>query len=210
MNVRQESYFRRFALWTVASLLFVAGLVSTFPTTAADRLIPFEEVKAIVKENLAKRPGYQAGDLLTKRDVQPILAQLARKGFNVEAGAVGFDPYLPDNHYMVGLFRTSKGTETMRQIAHLPHAFDHLERLGSFPEGQKILRQIILESKGIAPIETLCTPEGMHEVEVQFGSQPSCKNFALHSGRVFHEESFLSHLQTVHSLAENKLTRPGE
>jgi len=177
---------------------------------AVERILPFEEVKAAVKENLAKRQGYQPGDLITRRDVQPILAQLARKGFNADPSVIGFDPYLPDNHYMVGLLQTAKGTETLRQLKDHPGALDRLERLAHFPEGQKILRKVLLESKGTQGVELLLSAQGIRDLELEYGNEPTMKNFTVASGRVFDEATFVAHLETVHQLAEKGLKRPSE
>lgn len=177
---------------------------------AAGRILAFEEVKSVVKESLSKRQGYQPGDLITRRDVQPILAQLARKGFNADPSVIGFDPYLPDNHYLVGLLQTAKGAETLRQMKNMPGALDRLERLAHFPEGQKILRKVLLESKGTQGVERLLSPQGVRELELAYGNEPSMKNFDLVSGRVYDEASFFSHLESLHKLAELGLKRPSE
>ncbi|MGV3607264.1 MAG: hypothetical protein ACO1RA_12740 [Planctomycetaceae bacterium] len=177
---------------------------------AVERILPMEEIKATVKENLAKRQGYQPGDLITRRDVQPILAQLARKGFNADPSVIGFDPYLPDNHYMAGLLQTAKGTETLRQLKDRPGALDRLERLAHFPDGQKILRKVLLESKGIQGVEMLLSAQGIRDLELEYGNEPTMKNFTVASGRVFDEATFIAHLETVHQLAEKGLKRPSE
>lgn len=177
---------------------------------AAERVLSFEEVKATVKENLAKRQGYQPGDLITRKDVQPILAQLARKGFNADPSVIGFDPYLAENHYLVGLLRTAKGAETLRQLKNHPGALDRLERLAHFPDGQKILRKVLIESKGIQGVELLLSAQGIRDLELEYGNEPSMKNFDLKSGRVFDESSFLAHLENLHKLAELGLKRPSE
>lgn len=198
-----------FRLGTLLAMIFC--LFAAAPSlSAAEPTITSKEVKEIVHAQLKKKVGYKEGDLLTRADLQPILAKLAARGLPIEEAAIGFDPYLPNDHYLARLFQNAQAKEKMRKIGHIPGIYDRLERLASFPEGQAFIQKIVVESKDTKAAEWLCTSEGAREVEVDFGNNKSIRNFSIPSGRVFNEATFLTHVQTMQTLIEKDQKRPGE
>jgi hypothetical protein len=171
---------------------------------------PFSVVEAIVAKELAKKSGYQEGDLITRGDVAAVAPQLENLGFNVRAVSKGIEVLLPDDHPLAAAMRSPQGKSLAPQIKNLELALDRMDRLCHFPAGQDLIRKVFAAPNALAVIEELCLPESVKGLAAKYPDEPACQVLDLPSGRAFTQRQYLEHLRTIHMLAEQGLTRPGE
>lgn len=170
---------------------------------------PFAEVAAAAKDHFATLKDYKRGDLITQRDVDPLLKRLHGMGFDVRAKEEGVQVLLAEQDPLVRLLRTGKGKEFMRALSAYPQALDRMARLAKFAEGRALVTKLVgnHDLKGVAE---LCSFEGARRLEAAFFNQLCMRNFDVESGFAYTEEQYLSHLRTMHLLAEKNLSRPGD
>lgn len=171
---------------------------------------PFSVVEAIVAKELAKKSGYQEGDLITRGDVAAVQPQLEKLGFNVRAVSKGIEVLLPDDHLLAAAMRSPQGKSLAPQIKNFELALDRMDRLCHFPAGQDLVRQVFAAPNALAVIEELCLPESVKGLAAKYPDEPACQVLDLPSGRAFTQRQYLEHLRTIHMLAEQGLTRPAE
>lgn len=178
--------------------------------TRKPKVPPFSVVEAIVAKELAKKSGYQEGDLITRGDVAAVAPQLENLGFNVRAVSKGIEVLLPDDHLLAAAMRSAQGKTLAPQIKNFELALDRMDRLCHFPEGQDLVRKVFAAPNALAVIEELCLPESVKGLAAKYPDEPACQVLDLPSGRAFTQRQYLEHLRTIHMLAEQGLTRPGE
>jgi len=203
----------------------IAALLGFIPRTAAEQGVgdggkqaearkpkvpPFTVVEGIVAKELAKKPGYQAGDLITRGDVAAVAPQLEKLGFNVRSVSKNLEVLLPDDHILAAAMRSPQGKTLAPQIKNLELALDRMERLCQFAEGQDLVRKLFAAPNALAVIEELCLPETAKGLAAKYPNEPACQAFDFVSGRAFTERQYLEHLRNIHLLAERGLSRPGE
>lgn len=208
------------AAFTLAALLgFIpraaAGEASnnSMPKSASDgkpKMPPFSVVEEVVARELAKKPGYKAGDLITRGDVAGVKPMLDKLGFAVDKTSKGLEVLLPDDHPLSIAMRTPQGTALSTKIKNLELALDRMDRLCHFPAGMELVRKVIVAPNALEVIEQLCAPESVQGLAAKFPNEPACQVLDIPSGRAFTERQYLDHLRTIHKLAELGLTRPGE
>ena len=187
-----------------------AGEGATRTEVRKPKVPPFSVVEEIVAKELAKKPGYQEGDLIARGDVAAVEPQLEKLGFNVRAVSKGIQVLLPDDHPLVAAMRSAQGKALAPQIKNLELALDRMDRLCQFPEGRDLVREVFAASNASAVIEELCLPESVKGLAAKYPNEPACQVLDFPSGRAFTERQYLEHLRTIHMLAERGLTRPGE
>lgn len=190
--------------------VFAAVVLPFFAATTACGAVPtIQDVQKLFESHLAAKPGYHPGDLITQSDVAPVLRRLEQLGFSIRQKQQGVEPLLPEGHPLVQLLRTPAGTKLMRRMQPYGVAYDRMERLLHFRAGQEIVMKII-ETQNIEAVAALCTTETADRLEVQFVTEPSCRNFSSLSGRAYTLEQYLEHVRTMHRLNELKLSRPAD
>lgn len=218
-------FLPRIALTTALALAALLGMI---PRSAADqpaapaagikqatedrksKLPPFTVVESVVARELAKKPGYKTGDLITRNDVAQVAPQLEKLGFQVREVSKNLQVLLPDDHMLAVLIRSPQGEALVEKIKNLEVALDRMDRLCGFPEGQDLIRKLVVAPNALEVIEQLCLPETAKGLAAKYPNEPACQTLDLPSGRAFTERQYLERLRTFHMLAERGLTRPGE
>lgn len=189
----------------------VATPTGTAPKTERKpKVPPFSVVEQVVARELAKKPGYKSGALITRGDVAGVKPELEKLGFNANKTSKNLEVLLPDDHPLVAALRTPQGDSLMPKIKNLELALDRMDRLCHFPEGLELVRKVIVAPNSLEVIEQLCAPESVKGLAAKYPNEPACQVLDIPSGRAFTERQYLDHLRTIHMLAERGLTRPGE
>ncbi|MBA4018893.1 MAG: hypothetical protein C0483_17130 [Pirellula sp.] len=192
-----------------SGLIVVIVLLLGSGNADAASLPKYDEVREIVETHFAAKPGYKDGDLVSKGDVEPILKQLAARGFDVRRKEQGAEMLLADGHPLVKLFRTPAGLQFMRKVKDIPDVYDRFARLSSFAAGHAIVVKII-NTKNVAAATLLCSPAAAREIEEMFPNEQACINFEVSAGRTYTVEQYLDHLRSMLLLTERNLSRPGD
>jgi len=208
-----------------AVVVALAALLGLLPNSVADqgaapaapaaekqksKVPPFSVVEDLVGRELAKKKNYKEGDLITRGDVAGVYPQLEKLGFNARQVSKNLEVLLPDDHMLAVLMRSPQGEALAPQIKNLELALDRMDRLCHFAEGQDLVRKLVVAPNALAVVEQLCLPETVQGLSQKYPNEPACQVLDIPSGRAFTQRQYLEHLRTIHMLAQQGLTRPGE
>jgi hypothetical protein len=137
--------------------IFMADFVvaAPQPEPAADRA-----VAKVVDQFFALQPGYQEGDLVTRTQIEKVVARLASAGVKISDPANIVKLGLADDSFLVRELSTPNGKRFMRKIAPLAGGYSHLDRLSTIPRGQSLIRDLVRQKDGDKMIEYLTTTKG--------------------------------------------------
>jgi hypothetical protein len=176
------------------SHLFAAGM----PTMT--------DVKAIVRKHLQSNSDYVPGDLISRKDVEPIFDELVELGVPLSEGQEElYDDFVPDNSPLVRSLRTPEGRKFMQKVKSLPEVYDRLERLSWNPKGRELIDQLVEDPKGPAILQVMLEPAGKAAIAKYLNDDPGGKNFAIPTGHIHTANELLKRLEMV--LAREKTKR---
>ncbi len=202
-----------FSQWTFIRPAIALLAAATFlsPAKAAEPVPPvppFSSVERFVRQQF-KAAQRDPRDLITKSDAKAILDVLNERGMRFRELKLDFDVYVPDNHFLVPLVKSPEFREALKSCTNPALLYDRLDRLSSFPEGQKLARKLIAQHD-VRQFDQLCSTQGNEELTRAYGHRTAFKNLEITSGRVYTLAGFLDHLRTLHELAARNLALPDE
>jgi hypothetical protein len=129
---------------------------------AAPRLQPLDDraLAKVVDEFFLSQPGYQNGDLITRSQIEKVVAKLVSDGVTIKNPENVAKLGLADDSFLVRELSTPNGKRFMRKIAPRAGAFSHLDRLSTIPRGQTTIRDLVRTKDGDKMIEYLATTKG--------------------------------------------------
>jgi hypothetical protein len=145
-------------VWASAALaIYMADFLLAAPRAGepADRA-----VAKVVDQFFASQAGYQKGDLITRSQVEKVIAKLTSRGWKIPDASSIAKRGLADDSFLVRELSTSEGKKFMRKIAPRPGAYAHLDRLSSISSGQSLVRDLVRRKDGEKMIEYLTTTKG--------------------------------------------------
>jgi hypothetical protein len=156
------------------------------------------QLQALVDKHLKTIPGYRPGDLLSRRNVEPIFDELIDAGIQpVDNTEELYDVFLPDGGFLAQFSHTETGRVFLRQVNGLPDVYDRLERLSWMPLGRKWLSDMAASKDGVTQFKKLMTDEGLARVEKEFAADARGRNIRLPTGHIRTEQELLVRLERV-------------
>jgi len=196
--VANYHHLRSSPLW-VRGLLAVAGVFAA-ANHAGAAPPTFAEVKAIVQKHLRSSDGYAPGDLITRKDVEPIFDELIPLGVPLMDGQEElYDDFVPAGSQIARLLSTPSGRAFMHKVKTIPGVYDRMERLSWNPQGKELIEKLIEDPEGLAMFKVLLQPQGSAAIVKYLGSDPSGKNFSLPTGHIYTEAELLKRLEKIHA-----------
>lgn len=191
------------ALRTAVVGLIIANGATT--VRSADPTLPdFRSLATIVSKHLAKQPGYQSGDLITRREIAGALDALSQRSTwkltkvqQEELVAKGLEP----QSFLAQQLTSKNGREFSRHIAKYQLGYDQLERLSKMPQGRSTVERLVKGPDGWKLLEYMATAKGGHELNKMLSETPRGGNFERSTGRIYDEPQFLAELQKLHQAA---------
>jgi hypothetical protein len=129
-------------------------LAAPRPAMPADRAV----VK-VVDEFFASQPGYQKDDLVTRSQIEKVIAKLASNGLKIHDPASIAKRGLADDSFLVRELSTAEGKRFMRKIARAG-GYATLDRLSTLSSGQLLVRDLVRQKDGDKMVEYLATTKG--------------------------------------------------
>ncbi len=144
-------------LVAIALAIFMADF-----TIAAPQLQTMDgrAVAKVVDEFFASQPDYQRGDLITRSQIEKVVAKLVDSGVPISEPTKITRLGLPDDSFLARELSTPSGKRFMRKVTHHSGGFSHLDRLSTIPRGQEIIRDLVRQKDGDKLIEYLATTKG--------------------------------------------------
>jgi len=144
-------------LLSAAVAIYMAEFVLAAPRIHApdDRA-----VAKVVEEFFASQPGYQKDDLITRSQIEKVVAKLVSDGVKISDPGSIAKRGLADDSFLAREFSTPNGKRFMRKIAPRSGAYSHLDRLSTIPRGESTIRDLMRTKDGDKMIEYLATTKG--------------------------------------------------
>ncbi|MDZ7616997.1 MAG: hypothetical protein U1E05_08335 [Patescibacteria group bacterium] len=190
-------------LSTVMAASLVAGMGSGIHASdGTPALPPFAAVKSTVEQHYAAISEFEQGDLITRDQVEPLLAQLDRLGWNVADGQAILGQTLPPGEFLPGQLRGSKkGLAFMRAVSGMPLAYDRLDRLARLPHGKQTVHDMIHKAGGTELVQYLTTAKGGKELGKMLTHAPRGHDFNKPTGRIYTVSQLLDQLEASYRRA---------
>ena len=179
-------------LASVALAIYMADFVlaAPRPETTNDRA-----VAKVVDEFFASQPGYQKGDLVTRSQIEKVVAKLVSKGVKISDPGGVVKLGLPDDSFLVRELSTPSGKRFMRKIAPRPGAYSHLDRLSTIPRGQTLIRDLMRTRDGDKMIEYLATTKGGKNMGDMMAQVRGGVDLNKPTGRIYTAEDLVAALK---------------
>jgi hypothetical protein len=193
----------------IALFLGVLQAVAATPAAAPAKgkpIPPLAEVQQTVSRYFEARPDYRPGDLITKADVEPLLAQLKKKGLPLADAGEILEKMPANGEFLVEQLSTPDGRKFMRRIAAYPDGYDRLDRLSRMPQGEQTVLAMIRFPHGDDVIKFMTTKKQGEQLGVILSQNPGGANFNSATGRIYTVPMLLARLQKSHAAAAKAAT----
>lgn len=187
-----------------ATLLVVAHAAHL--AAAPKELPPFETVWQSVDAELVKFPGYKAGDLISRKQVEPIFAVVYRLGWKVLDQEEILSLVPDDNEYFVRRMRTKQGLKFMRQMSKYPLGYDRIDRIGRMSMGNDNVDALIRGPDGYKMIQYMTETVWGKNMGKMLSMAPKGQDFNSPTGRLYTADALMLRLQDSY---EQELIRRG-
>ena len=179
------------------------GVVPAMAAAAGDpaKIPPFSEVRQTVLSYFEARPDYRPGDLITRGDVEPLLARLQQQGLPLTDAKQILEKTPVKGEFLVEQLSTPNGRKLMRRIATYPGGYDCVDRLSRLPYGHQTVRALMRDPGGQTLIEYLTTTSGGKETGKMLSNSPGGERFNDPTGRIYTAAMLLARLQQSHAAA---------
>jgi len=155
----------------------------------------YEQVEEVIDGHFKSVKGYKAGDVLSQRDVKPLLAALEELGWTVAGQDKILAKILSDGDDMVRQLRRRKGISFMRKIGNIPEGYDRLDRLRKMPRGKYRLRELINDPGGYTMIQYMATTKGGRNLGKQLSKGKNGRGFNKPTGKIYNEKQLSERLK---------------
>lgn len=182
---------------------FGAGLGTAAPPTqnranSGSTKVAWAKIDATVSGYFAAVPGHQAGDIISRNQVEPLLTKLAAMGWKIP-DAQGLLAKVPaDSSWLVANLRTPRGKKFMRKIAAYPQGYDRTDRLSAISDGRKIVGALIQGPDGEEMIEYLTTTRTGKNSSKQLTAVPGGTDFDKPTGKLYTVDALLAELSALY------------
>ena len=195
----------------MAMLLGVASSVLAAPPTdpAKAKPIPaFSEVQKAVGRYFAKQGDFQPGDLITRKQIEPLLTELQRMGLPLADAKQILDKAPAKGDFLVERFSTPDGRKFMRRVATYPNVYDRLDRLSQMPQGQQTVRDMVTSPAGEKMVEYMTKSPAGTGIGKILSSGQQAEQFGAPTGRIYTVDALMSRLQESHAAAVKASAAP--
>lgn len=182
----------------VALAVYMTGTALSAPRNrAADERM----VEKTVSAYFASQPGYTNGDLITRSQIEKVLAKIVSGGLKLPDAASIAKQGLPDDSFMARELSTPDGRRFMRKLAQHANSFSYLDRLSTIPRGQQTIRDLVRAKDGDKMIEYMATTKGGQNLGAMMSQARGGVDLNKPTGRIYTESELLAALKTA--LAKN-------
>lgn len=154
----------------------------------------FSEVEQAVRAHFKSLSDYEAGDVITRRQVEPLLNRPELSWLGNQRSAI-LNQLLCDSDLLATELRTTAGRRFLKQIAGYPNGLDRLDRLGRLPQGTKKVRNLVHVRDGYKLIEYMTTKPGGAALGEVLSKSRQGVDFNQPTGRIYTEEMLVTRLR---------------
>ena len=195
----------------ISRLLIACCFAATFCLAAASAAPPIQgnakngpnkvswaRIEATVNGYFAALPGHQAGDIISRKQVEPLLAKLAALGWKVPETQKVLAKVPADSSWLVTNLRTPNGKKFMRKIASYPQGYDRTDRLTALSDGRRIVSALIQGPGGEEMIQFLTTSRTGKNTSKELTRVPGGADFDQATGKLYTVDALLAELSVLY------------
>ncbi len=166
----------------------------------------FEDIEKTVWRYFQAQGDFQPSALITKEQVEPLLTELKRMGFNLPDPKSTLDKLPLKDEFLPRELDSPAGRKFMENIAKYPEAYDRLDRLSRLLHGKRTVHDLIYGAGGYKMIQYMTATPGGKEMGKMLSQAPRGADFNKPTGRIYTMPMLLKHLQEQYRLLEKKAT----
>lgn len=179
-----------------AAAVFLCLLIGSWSIAAEPTVAPeFTDVTRAVEAYFASLDDYEAGDLVSRSQIEEVLAGVKDVGWDVPGAGQIVQRGLADNSFLVVQLSTPAGRKFMRKIATQPGAYARLDRLSSISHGRKIVSDLIHTKGGYELVIYLATTKGGHLLGQQMAATQNGVDLNKPTGRIYTADDLIAELR---------------
>jgi hypothetical protein len=183
----------------VIALYLMAGSIGAAPQVANPNA---QTVKTAVEQYFVAVPNYQAGDLITRSQIEKLLAKFDDAGVPVPAPEELAARGVADSSFIARELSTAGGRKFMRRLASTPGAFSHVDRLSSISGGEQLIRDLVRGKDGDKLIEYLATTKGGQKMGKMMSAVPSGTDLNRPTGRIYTAADLVAAINAAYASAQ--------
>jgi hypothetical protein len=153
------------------------------------------KLRAAVSQYFEAQEGYRQGDLITREQVEPLLASLRKMGLAPPDAKQILGDVLPADSFLPQQLASRAGRAFMRRIAGYPDAYDRLDRLSELPRGRQTVRDLIRGRDGYKMLQYMTTTRGGKQLGKMLSKSPGAGDFNAPTGRIYTADGLLLRLE---------------
>jgi hypothetical protein len=182
--------------WVRALVVVQCLLITSFATAEPSKsAAPSGPATAqIVGAYFASLPGFQAGDLIHRSQIEAVIELVEMGGVQVDKADELVERGLPDSAFLIRVLSSPAGKKFMRKIGRQRGAYGRLDRLSSIPGGEKRVRELVKTPGGDQLLEYLTTTKGGHKLGRQLANVRGGVDLNKPTGRIYTADDLLQAL----------------
>jgi len=190
------------AIWAIPAVVFAMG---GGLSGQEEQLPSFDMVRGIVEPHFSAQRDYRSGDIISKRDVQPLFSQLESLGWKVSDQEEILSEMLDGGSPVVQTLRTRAGRKFMRKVSGYRLIYDRLDRISREPGGRRLVADLVKLPDGerYAKMVPRRGAPGMLEFLPKSGSgkRRRITDYKKPTGRIYTAGGFLERLEKSYAKA---------
>ena len=168
-------------------------------------------VTSTVRKHFVELKNRRPGDLISRSDVEPILAELEQQGWVVSDEAQILSAMLDSGHFLVRTLHSRDGKQFMRQVLGYKLIYDRLDRISAESGGQRLIRDMIKLPDG-AKYAKLTPPRGVPAMtdflpKNRSGKSRRVPDYRKPTGRIYTQVQLLERLTKSYGQDSRQLKR---
>jgi hypothetical protein len=184
------------ALLTISAAILWAGIVAAAQRPSAPDM---GFVAGIVESYFAALPDYEPGDLITRSQIEQVLAKLDDSGATVPGADKIIERGLGESSFVAKELGSKSGRKFMRKLARNPSSFSHLDRLSRMPRGEQTIRDLIRQKDGDKMIEYLATTKGGKNMGRMMANAHNGSDLNKPTGRIYTVADLLDAIKAAYT-----------
>lgn len=179
---------------SLAVAVYMTGLASGAPRPHS---IDDRALTRAVESYFASQPGYQKGDLITRAQIEKVLAKLEAAKVNVPEAASIVKLGLADDSFLVRELSTAEGRRFMRKIGQEPGTYSRLDRLSTMPRGQSLIHDLARQKDGDKMLDYLATTKGGQNMGGMMAQARGGVDLNKPTGRIYTADELIVAIKTA-------------
>jgi hypothetical protein len=199
MNIRKS-------FGSVLVVFFCSFFAAQKVQAVTPKLPPWDQVQKIVEQQLSYTSDYQPGDLISRRQVNPIFDALATAGWQIKDRSEIANLVCADNDAIIRQFRSFPGgKQFMREVGKSPFGYDRVDSIdrlrGGNTLGESTIELLISTPGGYKNIWNIDTSSKKQISNWMLAPGSGKLDFNAKTGRLYTAKDFLTRLKQSYDAA---------